>query len=210
MLNILSTFIPELERIVTIEDAVELRLKQRHVVRLESRLPNIDGTGGISIRDLVRNALRMRPDRLVVGEVRGGEALDMLQAMNTGHAGSITTLHANSPRDAVARLETMSLMSGVDLPVMALRKQISSAINLVVHMNRLPDGSRKAIQITEISGMEGDVVTQTDIYKFFSTGISADGKVQGDLKPTGLRPLFTPRLEQAGFKLGGEFFRFGL
>jgi pilus assembly protein CpaF len=210
MLNILSTFIPNLERIVTIEDAVELQLKQRHVVRLESRLANLDGTGAINIRDLVRNALRMRPDRLIVGEVRGGEALDMLQAMNTGHAGSLTTLHANTPRDAIARLETMSLMAGVELPVIAIRKQISSAINLIVHMNRLPDGSRKAIQITEISGMEGDVVTQTDIYKYFSTGLGPDGKAHGDLKPTGLRPMFTPRLELAGFKLGGEYFGMGL
>ena len=210
MLNVLSTFIPNLERIVTIEDAVELQLKQRHIVRLETRLPNVDGSGAVSIRDLVRNALRMRPDRLVVGEVRGGEALDMLQAMNTGHAGSLTTLHANSPRDAIARLETMALMAGVDLPVTAIRKQISSAINLVVHMNRLPDGSRKAIQITEISGMEGDVVTQTDIYKYISSGVGGDGKARGELKPTGLRPLFTPRLEQAGFKLGGEYFGLGL
>jgi pilus assembly protein CpaF len=210
MLNVLSTFIPNLERIVTIEDAVELQLKQRHVVRLETKLSNVDGSGAFYIRDLVRNALRMRPDRLVVGEVRGGEALDMLQAMNTGHAGSITTLHANSPRDAIARLETMSLMAGVDLPVIAVRKQISSAINLIVHMNRLPDGSRKAIQITEVSGMEGDVVTQTDIYKFYSTGIGNDGKIRGDLKPTGLRPMFTTRLEQAGYKLGGEYFGLGL
>ena len=210
MLNILSTFIPEQERIVTIEDAVELQLKQRHVVRLETKLPNVDGTGAVSCRDLVRNALRMRPDRLVVGEVRGGEALDMLQALNTGHSGSLTTLHSNSPRDAIARLETMSLMAGLELPVTAVRRQISSAINLIVHMNRLPDGSRKAVQITEMSGMEGDVVTQTDIYKYFPGNVGADGKLQGDLKPTGLRPLFTPRLEQHGFKLGGEYFGLGL
>ena len=210
MLNVLSTFIPNLERIVTIEDAVELQLKQRHVVRLETRLQNLDGTGAIGTRELVRNALRMRPDRLVVGEVRGGEALDMLQALNTGHAGSLTTLHSNSPRDAIARLETMSLMAGIDLPITAIRKQIASAINLIVHMNRLPDGSRKAIQITEVSGMEGDVVTQTDIYKYISSGLGSDGKARGELKPTGLRPMFTPRLEQAGFKLGGEFFGLGL
>ena len=210
MLNVLSTFIPNLERIVTIEDAVELQLKQRHVVRLETRLPNLDGTGAIGTRELVRNALRMRPDRLVVGEVRGGEALDMLQALNTGHAGSLTTLHSNSPRDAIARLETMSLMAGIDLPITAIRKQIASAINLIVHMNRLPDGSRKAIQITEVSGMEGDVVTQTDIYKYISSGLGSDGKARGELKPTGLRPMFTPRLEQAGFKLGCEFFGLGL
>ena len=210
MLNILSTFIPNNERIVTIEDAVELQLKQRHVVRLETKLANMDGTGMVSIRDLVRNALRMRPDRVVVGEVRGGEALDMLQAMNTGHSGSITTLHANSPRDAISRLETMALMSGLDLPVTALRKQISSAVNLIVHMNRLPDGTRKAIQITEVSGMEGDVVTQTDIYKFYPTNTGPDGKVQGELKPTGIRPMFTTRLEIAGYKLGGEYFGLGL
>jgi pilus assembly protein CpaF len=210
MLNVLSTFIPNFERIVTIEDAVELQLKQRHVVRLETKLANVDGSGAFSIRDLVRNSLRMRPDRLVVGEVRGGEALDMLQAMNTGHAGSITTLHANSPRDAIARLETMSLMAGVDLPIVAVRKQISSAINLIVHMNRLPDGSRKAMQITEVSGMEGDVVTQTDIYKFYASVTGSDGKVQGELRPTGLRPMFTPRLELAGYKLGGEYFGMGL
>ena len=210
MLNILSTFIPSLERIVTIEDAVELQLKQRHVVRLETKLPNVDGSGAVSIRDLVRNALRMRPDRLIVGEVRGGEALDMLQAMNTGHSGSITTLHANSPRDAIARLETTALMAGVELPVTAIRKQISSAINLVVHMNRMPDGSRKTMQITEIAGMEGDVVTQQDIYKFFPSNNIVEGKVSGELRPTGLRPMFTTRLEQAGFKLGGEYFGLGL
>lgn len=210
ILNILSTFIPNLERIVTIEDAVELQLKQRHVVRLETKLPNVDGSGAVNIRDLVRNSLRMRPDRLIVGEVRGGEALDMLQAMNTGHSGSLTTLHANSPRDAIARLETMSLMAGVDLPITAVRKQISSAINLIVHMNRLPDGSRKAMQITEVAGMEGDIVTQQDIYKFYPNNTGIDGKVAGDLKPTGLRPMFTPRLEQAGFKLGGEYFGLGL
>jgi pilus assembly protein CpaF len=210
MLNILSTFIPNYERIVTIEDAVELQMKQRHVVRLETKLPGVDGNGAVNIRDLVRNALRMRPDRLVVGEVRGGETLDMLQAMNTGHSGSLTTLHANSPRDAIARLETTALMSGIDLPVIAIRKQISSAINLIVHMTRLPDGARKATQITEVSGMEGDVVTQTDIYKFVSTGMGPDGKVQGDLKPTGIRPMFSPRLEVAGYKLGGEYFGLGL
>jgi pilus assembly protein CpaF len=210
MLNILSTFIPNHERIVTIEDAVELQLKQRHVVRLETKLANMDGTGTVSIRDLVRNALRMRPDRIVVGEVRGGEALDMLQAMNTGHSGSITTLHANSPRDAISRLETMALMSGLDLPVTALRKQIASAVNLIVHMNRLPDGARKAIQLTEVSGMEGEVVTQTDIYKFYPTGTAQDGKVIGDLRPTGIRPMFSTRLEVAGYKLGGEYFGLGL
>jgi pilus assembly protein CpaF len=210
MLNILSGFIPGHERIVTIEDAVELQLKQRHVVRLETKLPNVDGAGAVSIRDLVRNALRMRPDRLVVGEVRGGEALDMLQAMNTGHSGSLTTLHANTPRDAIARLETMSLMSGIELPVVALRRQISSAINLIVHMHRLQDGTRKTTQITEVVGMESDIVTLMDIFKFTQTGVSPDGKVLGDLRPTGIRPQFSPRLEVAGFKLGGEIFGAGL
>ncbi len=210
MLNILSTFIPNHERIVTIEDAVELQLKQRHVVRLETKLPNVDGTGAVTVRDLVRNALRMRPDRLVVGEVRGGETLDMLQAMNTGHSGSLTTLHANSPRDAIARLETMALMSGLDLPVSALRRQIASALNLIVHMNRLQDGTRKAIQITEVVGMESDIVTLTDIFKFVQSGVNTDGKVLGELRPTGIRPMFNPRLEMAGFKLGGEIFGAGL
>ena len=210
MLNLLSSYIPEHERIVTIEDAVELQLKQRHVVRLETKLPNVDGSGAVPIRELVRNALRMRPDRLVVGEVRGGESLDMLQAMNTGHSGSITTLHANTPRDAISRMETMALMSGIDLPVVAIRRQIASAINLVVHMSRLQDGTRKTTQITEIVGMEGDVVTQMDIFKFIQTGVSADGKVQGELRPTGIRPQFSPKLEVAGFKLGGEIFGAGL
>jgi pilus assembly protein CpaF len=210
MLNILSTFIPEHERIVTIEDAVELQMKQRHVLRLETKLPNVDGTGVVTIRDLVRNALRMRPDRLVVGEVRGGETLDMLQAMNTGHSGSLTTLHSNSPRDAIARLETMSLMAGLDLPVTALRKQISSALNLIVQMTRLSDGTRKVAQITEVSGMEGDVVTQTDIYKFIASGLDGNGKVKGEFRPTGIRPLFSPRLDLAGYKLGGEYYGLGL
>jgi pilus assembly protein CpaF len=209
MLNMLSSYIPENERIITIEDAVELQLKQRHVVRLETKLPGVDGTGGVSIRELVRNALRMRPDRLVVGEVRGGEALDMLQAMNTGHSGSLTTLHANTPRDAIARLETTALMSGIDLPVIALRRQIAAAINLIVHMARLPDGTRKATQISEVVGLEGDVVTLNDIYKFQQTGVSQDGKILGDIKPTGIRPQFSPRLEVAGFKLGGEYFGLG-
>ena len=210
MLNLLSGYIPEHERIVTIEDAVEIQLKQRHVVRLETKLPNVEGTGAVTVRELVRNALRMRPDRLVVGEVRGGEALDMLQAMNTGHSGSITTLHANSPRDAISRMETMALMSGIDLPVIAIRRQIASAIDLVVHMSRLQDGTRKTTQITEIVGMEGDIVTQMDIFKFIQTGVSQDGKVVGELRPTGIRPQFTPKLEVAGFKLGGEIFGAGI
>lgn len=210
MLNLLSSYIPEHERIVTIEDAVELQLKQRHIVRLETKLPNVDGAGAVTIRELVRNALRMRPDRLVVGEVRGGESLDMLQAMNTGHSGSITTLHANSPRDAISRMETMALMSGIELPVIAIRRQIASAIDLVVHMSRLQDGARKTTQITEIVGMEGDIVTQMDIFKFTQTGIGQDGKVNGELRPTGIRPQFSPKLEVAGFKLGGEIFGAGI
>ena len=209
MLNVLSTFIPDNERIITIEDAAELQMRQRHVIRLETKLPNVDGAGEVTVRDLVRNALRMRPDRVIVGEVRGGETLDMLQSMNTGHSGSLTTLHANTPRDAISRLETLSLMSGIDMPVNALRKQISSALNLIVHMTRLPDGARKATQITEVGGMEGDVVTQTDIYKFIQTTTGADGKIVGELKPTGMRPMFGSRLEMAGYKLGGEYFGLG-
>ncbi|HTX91494.1 MAG TPA: CpaF family protein [Anaerolineales bacterium] len=210
VLNALSGFIPDAERIVTIEDAVELKLKQRHVVRLETKLPNVDGTGSVNVRDLVRNALRMRPDRIVVGEVRGGEAMDMLQAMNTGHTGSLTTLHANAPRDATSRLETMSMMAGLDMPLLAIRKQIAAAINLIVHLARLSDGSRKMTHITELAGMEGDVITLTDIFKFEQTAVSPDGKILGQLRPTNMRPLFTPRLEAAGYKLGGEIFGAGL
>jgi pilus assembly protein CpaF len=209
-LNALSGFIPERERIVTIEDAVELKLRQRHVVRLETKLPNVDGSGAVSVRDLVRNALRMRPDRIVVGEVRGGEAMDMLQAMNTGHTGSLTTLHANSPRDGTSRLETMCMMAGLDMPLLAIRKQIAAAVNLIVHLARLSDGSRRMTHITELSGMEGDVITLTDIFKFDQSGITPDGKIIGQLRPTGMRPFFTPRLEAAGFKLGGEIFGAGL
>jgi len=210
ILNALSGYIPEDERIVTIEDAVELKLKQRHVVRLETKLPGVDGAGLVTVRDLVRNALRMRPDRIVVGEVRGGEAMDMLQAMNTGHTGSLTTLHANSPRDATTRLETMSMMAGLDIPLVAVRKQIAAAINLIVHLARLPDGSRKVTHITEIAGMEGDVITLTDIFKFEQTRVTPEGKIVGNLRPTGMRPQFTPRLEAAGYKLGGEIFGVGI
>jgi pilus assembly protein CpaF len=206
MLNILSGMIPGKERIVTIEDAVELQLKQRHVVRLETKSPNTDGSGEVTTRDLVRNALRMRPDRIVVGEVRGGEAMDMLQAMNTGHSGSITTLHANSPRDSIARLETLAMMAGLDIPLLAIRRQIDSALNLIVHQTRLQDGTRKTTHITEVGGMEGDVVTLSDIYKFEQTGIGVDGKITGELRATGIRPLFTPRLEVVGYKLRGEIF----
>lgn len=206
LLNVLSGFIPHNERIVTIEDAAELKLQQDHVVRLETKPTNAEGRNGVTVRDLVRNALRMRPDRIIVGEVRSGEALDMLQAMNTGHDGSLTTLHANSPRDAVSRLETMCLMSGIDLPIRVVREQIASAIDLIIQQTRLRDGSRKVTSITEIAGMEGETVVMTDIFKFQQTGVDMDGNVLGDLKSTGIRPLFTPRLEAAGFKLGPEVF----
>ncbi len=206
MLNILSSFIPRQERIITIEDAVELQLAQRHVARLETRPPGVDGRGEITTRDLVRNALRMRPDRIVVGEVRSGEALDMLQAMNTGHSGSLTTLHANSPRDAISRLETMAMMAGFSIPLLAIRKQIAAAINLIVHQSRLEDGTRKTTRITEVVGMESDVVTLMDIFNFERTGIGPDGKIQGRLKSTGIRPMFSPRLIAAGYNLGPEVF----
>jgi pilus assembly protein CpaF len=206
LLNVLSSFIPENERIVTIEDAAELQLQQDHVLRLETKVANTDGTGVVSIRDLVRNSLRMRPDRIVVGECRGGEALDMLQAMNTGHDGSLTTLHANTPRDALSRLETMVLMSGMDLPLKVVRQQISSAVDLIIQQTRLKDGSRKVTAITEVVGMEGDTVVLTDIFKFEPTGVGQNGKIMGELKPTGIRPIFGPRLEAAGFKLGAEIF----
>ena len=206
LLNVLSTFIPAEDRIVTIEDAAELQLQQDHVVRLETKPANLDGTGRVTIRDLVRNSLRMRPDRIIVGEVRGGEALDMLQAMNTGHDGSLTTLHANTPRDALSRLETMSLMAGMDMPIRVLREQAASAVDLIVQVSRLRDGSRKITQITEVAGMEGETIVLTDIFKFEQTGVSQDGRVIGLLKPTGIRPLFTNRLETAGFKLGPEVF----
>jgi pilus assembly protein CpaF len=206
LLNLLSSLIPEGERIVTIEDAAELQLRQEHVVRMETKTANLDGTGEVTTRDLVRNALRMRPDRIVVGEVRGGEALDMLQAMNTGHDGSLTTLHSNSARDAISRLETLTLMSGMDLPVKVIREQIASAVDLIVQQTRFGDGSRKVTSITEIAGMEGDTVVLTDIFSFKQTGVDKDGKVIGELKPTGIRPLFGPRLEAAGFKLKPEVF----
>ena len=206
LLNVLSSFIPEEERIITIEDAAELQLQQDHVLRMETKVPNVDGRGAVSIRDLVRNSLRMRPDRIVVGECRGGEALDMLQAMNTGHDGSLTTLHANSPRDAISRMETMVLMAGMDLPLKVVRQQISSAVDLIIQQTRLKDGSRKVTAITEVVGMEGDIVVLTDIFKFEQTGLGQDGKILGELKATGIRPIFSPRLEAAGFKLGAEIF----
>ncbi len=206
LLNVLSSYIPEVERIVTIEDAAELALQQEHVVRLETKTANVEGLGAVPIRELVRNSLRMRPDRIVVGEVRGGEAMDMLQAMNTGHDGSLTTLHANSPRDAISRLETMCMMAGMEMPLKVIRQQIASAVDLIVQLSRLKDGTRKITAITEVAGMEGETVVLTDIFKFEQTGIAQDGKVLGDLKPTGIRPLFTPRLESYGFKLGPEVF----
>ncbi len=206
LLNVLSHYIPEEERIVTIEDAAELQLHQEHVVRMEAKMPNVEGKGTVTIRDLVRNSLRMRPDRIIVGECRGGEALDMLQAMNTGHDGSLTTLHANSPRDALSRLETLTLMSGMDLPVRVIREQVASAIDLIVQQGRLKDGSRKVTAISEVAGMEGDTIVLTDIFKFEQTNVTSDGRVIGELKPTGIRPLFSTRLEAAGFKLGPEVF----
>lgn len=206
LLNVLSGFIPEDERIVTIEDAAELQLQQDHVVRMETKNRNTDGSGEVTIRDLVRNALRMRPDRIVVGECRGGEALDMLQAMNTGHDGSLTTVHSNSPRDALSRLEVLVMMAGMDLPIKVIRQQIAAAVDLIVQQTRLRDGSRRVTAITEVAGMEGDTVVLTDIFKFEQTGLDADGKVLGEVKPTGMRPLFSPRLEAAGFKLKPETF----
>jgi pilus assembly protein CpaF len=183
-----------------------LQLQQEHVLRMETKVPNTDGRGAVSIRDLVRNSLRMRPDRIIVGECRGGEALDMLQAMNTGHDGSLTTLHANSPRDAISRMETMVLMAGMDLPLKVVRQQISSAVDLIIQQTRLKDGSRKVTAITEVVGMEGDIVVLTDIFKFEQTGLGENGKILGELKATGIRPIFSPRLEAAGFKLSGDIF----
>jgi pilus assembly protein CpaF len=206
LLNVLSGFIPEDERIVTIEDAAELQLQQDHIVRMETKVANVEGKGAVTVRDLVRNSLRMRPDRIVVGECRGGEALDMLQAMNTGHDGSLTTIHANTPRDSLSRLETLVLMAGMELPVKVIRQQVSSAIDLIVQQSRLKDGARKVTAITEVAGMEGDTIVLTDIFRYEQTGVTTDGKVVGALKPTGIRPLFTPRLEAAGFKLPPEVF----
>ena len=207
LLNVLSSFIPEDERIVTIEDSVELQLHRRHVVRLESRPPNMEGRGEVTTRDLVRNSLRMRPDRIIVGEVRGAEALDMLQAMNTGHEGSISTVHCNSPRDALSRVETMVLMSGLDLPSRAIREQIVSALDLIVHIHRFRDGTRKVTQVSEVIGMEGDVITMSDIYSFdHRAGFDADGKVLGRIEPTGIRPKFTDRLKEAGIALPTELY----
>ena len=208
LLNVLSGFIPNEERIVTIENAAELQLRQEHVVTLEARPPNVEGRGTVSIRDLVINSLRMRPDRIVVGEVRGGEALDMLQAMNTGHDGSLTTAHANSARDMLSRLETMVLMAGMDLPSRAIREQMASAIDLIVQVTRLRDGSRKVTSISEIQGMEGDVITMSEIFRFEQTGLE-QGKVIGRLRPTGLRPKFMYRIQEAGIMLPPSVFGIG-
>jgi len=208
LLNILSGYIPSDERIVTVENAAELQLRQEHVVTLESRPPNIEGRGEVTIRQLVINTLRMRPDRIIVGEVRGAEALDMLQAMNTGHEGSMTTVHSNSPRDTLSRMETMTLMAGMDLPVRAIREQIASAIDLVVHQSRMRDGSRKVVAIAEVSGMEGDVISMTDLFVFQHGGFR-DGKVFGRLAPTGLRPKFMDKIEAAGIHLPASIFGIG-
>ncbi len=202
-LNVLSAFIPHDERIITIEDSAELQLKQEHVVRLESRPPNIEGRGGVTIRDLVINALRMRPDRIIVGEVRGGEALDMLQAMNTGHDGSMTTAHSNGPRDTLARLETMALMAGMDLPLRAIRQQIASAIDLVIHQERMRDGSRRVVRVSEITGLEGDTILMQDIYVFQEEGLSGD-RIIGRLQPSGIRPMVLDKIEAAHIHLPPE------
>lgn len=208
LLNVLSSFIPSSERIITIEDAAELQLNQEHVITLESRPPNAEGKGQINIRDLVKNALRMRPDRIVVGEVRGGETLDMLQAMNTGHDGSLTTAHANSPRDSLSRLETMALMSGMDLPVRAIRDQVASAIDIIIQQSRLRDGTRKITNITEITGMEGDVITMQDIFVYENTGqIDSLGKFSGRFRPTGIRPLCLKKISGNGVPINDEWFR---
>jgi pilus assembly protein CpaF len=205
LLNILSRYLPHDERIITIEDAAELQLQQRHVIRLESRPPNIEGKGEVPIRQLVINALRMRPDRIVVGEVRGGEALDMLQAMNTGHDGSLTTAHSNSPRDTLHRVETMTLMAGMDLPLRAIREQISSAFDLIIHLQRLADGSRKVVQVSEVQGMEGDVVVMQDLFRFVQTGVE-NGRVEGYFTAMGIRPKFMDKIEASGMSLPPEIF----
>jgi pilus assembly protein CpaF len=206
LLNALSAFIPENERIVTIEDSAELQLQQPHVVRLETRPPNIEGRGEVTQRDLVRNALRMRPDRIVIGEVRGGEAIDMLQAMNTGHDGSLTTIHANTPRDALARLETMIQMTGMRLSDRAMRQQVASALNLVVQVARLSDGSRRVTSISEITGMEGETITMQEIFMYERTGVDKEGQVLGRFRPTGIRPRFAERLKACGLQLPRVFF----
>jgi pilus assembly protein CpaF len=207
LLNVLSSFIPNDERIVTVEDAKELQLHQKHVLPMEARPPNIEGKGEVKIRDLVRNSLRMRPDRIVVGEIRGGEALDMLQAMNTGHDGSITTVHSNSPRDTLSRVETLTLMAGMDLPVRVIREQMASALDMIVHLTRLRDGTRRITHVSEVMGMEGDVVVLQDIYTFdFSAGIDEEGRFRGGLRSTGIRPSFSEKLNDYGIQLEPSLF----
>jgi pilus assembly protein CpaF len=206
LLNILSAFIPDDERLITIEDSAELQLKQQHVVRLETRPPNIEGKGQVTQRDLVRNSLRMRPDRIIVGEVRGGEALDMLQAMNTGHDGSLSTIHSNSARDALSRIETMVLMAGVELPERAIREQVASAINVVIHLSRLSDGARKVMSISEITGLEGNTIVMQDIFVFKKKGVGPDGAVLGEFVPTGVRPWFMDKLRLTGFEVPEHIF----
>ena len=206
LLNLLSGYIPASERIVTVEDAAELRLQQPHVVRLEARPPNIEGKGAVTIRDLVKNCLRMRPDRIIVGECRGGESLDMLQAMNTGHDGSLTTVHANSPRDVISRLETMVLMSGMDLPSKAIREQIASAVDVIIHESRLSDGSRKVVAITEVTGLEGNQIVMQDIFTFRQSGVGADGKIIGEFKPTGAIPTWFDQLKGRGISVDPRMF----
>jgi len=209
LLNVISSFIPDDERIVTVEDAAELQLPQAHWIQLETRPANIEGKGQIGIRDLVRNCLRMRPDRIVVGECRGGEALDMLQAMNTGHDGSLTTLHANAPRDAIARLETMVLMSGMELPVKAIREQVASAVDIIVQQTRFADGSRRITYISEVSGMEGDIITLQDIFRFKQEGFDGEGRVHGRFVATGFVPRFYDDLQRRGIPVDLDIFREG-
>jgi len=208
LLNVVSSFIPDNDRIVTIEDAKELRLSQSHVCSLEARPPNVEGKGEVKIRELVRNSLRMRPDRVIVGEARGAEALDMLQAMNTGHDGSLTTIHSNSPRDALSRIETMTLMGGIELPVRAIREQMASALDVIVHLTRLRDGTRRVTNVCEVLGMEGDVIVLQDVFSFdFGMGVDEEGRHLGHLKSTGIRPNFSERLADRGVKLEPELFR---
>jgi pilus assembly protein CpaF len=206
LLNLLSGYIPSTERIVTVEDAAELRLQQPHVVRLEARPPNIEGKGAVPIRDLVKNCLRMRPDRIIVGECRGGEALDMLQAMNTGHDGSLTTVHANSPRDVISRLETMVLMSGMELPSRAIREQIASAVDIIIHESRLSDGSRKVVAISEVTGLEGSQIVMQDLFVFRQSGVGERGRILGDYRPTGAMPTFFDQLAGRGFSVDPRLF----
>jgi pilus assembly protein CpaF len=206
MLNALSAYIPPRERVITIEDPLEIRLQQKHVISMEARPPSAEGAGEVTQRMLLRNALRMRPDRIIIGEVRGPEAFDMMQAMNTGHEGSLTTVHANSPRDALSRIENMVLMAGFDLPLTALREQMSSALHLIIHLSRLFDGTRRVVTVSEVSGLEGNIITLQDVFRFEQVSIAADGQVTGELRPTGLRPHFTDRLKAFGIELPEDVF----